>query len=114
MHVYSEDILEETPKDMDNEARTPAKDNLFTVNHSSPLLNKEMTNFLHRLTIRLSFAGKRARPEMQVAAAFFCTRVKVLNESDYVKLARFIQYIRHTIHIPLVLRWDGSGTPLWS
>ena len=48
-----EDILEEAPKDMDNEAKTCAKDGHFTINHSLPLLNKKKADFFHRMTARL-------------------------------------------------------------
>lgn len=34
-------ILEEAPKDMENGARTSAKDSLFTIDYSFPLLNKK-------------------------------------------------------------------------
>ena len=95
-------------------ARTPAKSNLFTVDPNSSLLNTKEADAFHRRTTRLLFAAKRARPDIQVAVAYLYTRVKVSNQSDYDKLTRVIRYIRRTIHMPLVLGWDKSGTLLWS
>jgi hypothetical protein len=62
----------------------------------------------------LLFAAKRARPDLQVAVAYMCTRVKAPTVSDYHKLARTIKYLRSTNFMPLVLGWDGSGVLTWS
>ena len=115
MYDFLEDILEDAPDDMDGtNARTPVKSNLFTVDHNSPLLNAKEVDAFHRKTACLLFAAKRARPDIQVAVAYLCTRVKAPDQSDYAKLTRVIRYIRRTIHMPLVVGWDKSGTLLWS
>jgi hypothetical protein len=66
-------------------------------------------DFYHRTTAKLLFAAKRARPNLQVAVAYMCTRVKAPTVADYYKLGRTLKYLRGTIFIPLVLGWDGSG-----
>ena len=114
MFDYLEDILSEMPSDMDGIARTPAQDDLFTVDEHSPLLNEKDADFYHRTTARLLFAAKRARPDLQVAVAYMCTRVKAPTVSDCHKLGRTIKYLRGTIYMPLVLGWDGSGVLTWS
>jgi hypothetical protein len=114
MYDYLEDILEEMPADMNGTAPTPASDNLFDVDNDSPPLNVKEADFFHRTTARLLFAAKRARPDLQVAVAYLCTRVKSPNQSDYRKLTRVIKYLRLTIFIPLVLGWDGTGQLTWS
>jgi hypothetical protein len=91
---YLEDILSEMPSDMNGTAKTPARDNLFTIDNSSPLLNVKDADFYHRTTARLLFAAKRARPDLQVAVAYMCTRVKAPTVADYHKLVR-------TIHNPI-------------
>jgi hypothetical protein len=111
---YLEDILSEMPSDMSGTAKTPARDNLFTIDDSSPLLNVKDADFYHRTTARLLFAAKRARPDLQVAVAYMCTRVKAPTVADYLKLVRTIQYLRATIYMPLVLGWDESGQMTWS
>jgi hypothetical protein len=116
MYDYLEDILEEMPDDMNGTAPTPASGKLFEVDEDSlPLNEKESDFFHHRTTARLLFAAKRARPDLQVAVAYLCTRVKCPNQSDYRKLTRVIKYLRRlTIFIPLVLGWDGTGHLTWS
>ena len=53
---------------------------------------------------------------MQVAIAYLCTRVQepTVEVKDYVKLSRVIKYLHVTVHLPLVIRCDESGTLLWS
>ncbi|MGK3737709.1 MAG: hypothetical protein ACI90V_004556, partial [Bacillariaceae sp.] len=114
MYDYLEDILEEMPGDMNGTSPTPASDNLFDVDEDSPALSEKEADFFHRTTARLLFAAKRARPDLQVAVAYLCTRVKSPNQSDYRKLTRVIKYLRLTVSIPLVLGWDGTGQLTWS
>jgi hypothetical protein len=114
MYDYLEDILNEMPDDMNGTAPTPASNNLFDVDEESPSLNEKESDFFHRTTARLLFAAKRARPDLQVAVAYLCTRVKNPNQSVYRKLARVIKYLRLTIFIPLILGWDGTGHLTWS
>jgi len=114
MYDYLEDVIEDMPDDMKGSAPTPASDNLFDVDEESIPLNEKESDFFHRTTARLLFAAKRARPDLQVAVAYLCTRVKCPNQSDYRKLARVIKYLRRTVSIPLVLGWDGTGQLKWS
>jgi hypothetical protein len=99
---------------MNGTVPTPASDHLFETEDESPALNEKESDFFHRTTARLLFAAKRARPDLQVAVAYLCTRVKSPNQSDYRKLTRVIKYLRLTISIPLVLGWDSSGQLKWS
>jgi hypothetical protein len=99
---------------MDGTAVTVASDHLFTVNPECEKLNLETADYYHRTVARLLFASKRARPDLQTAVAYLCTRVACSDKDDYKKLKRVIQYIRDTIHLPLVLWWDGPGNLVWS
>ena len=56
---------------------------------------------------------KRARPDMQTAIAFLCTRVKQPDVDDWKKLARAIRYLRGTKDLGLTLEADGSGIIKW-
>jgi hypothetical protein len=114
MYDYLEDILVEALDDMDGSAVTVASDHLFTVNTDCEKLNPETADYYHRTVAHLLFASKRARPDLQTAVVFLCTRVACSDKDDYKKLKRVIQYIRDTIHLPLVLGWDGSGNLVWS
>ena len=71
-------------------------------------------DYFHRMVARLLFVAKRARPDLQVAVTFLCTCVSAQTRQDYNKLATVIKYIRHTIHLPLLIGWDESGVLIWS
>jgi hypothetical protein len=114
MYDYLEDVLSDMPDDMRGTSPTPASDNLFDVDEESTLLTEKEADFFHRTTARLLFAAKRARPDLQVAVAYLCTRAKYPNQSDYRKLTRVIKYLRLTVSIPLVLGWDDTGQLIWS
>jgi hypothetical protein len=95
-------------------APTPASDHLFETEDDFPALSEMELDFFHRTTARLLFAAKRAHPDLQVAVAYLCTRVKSPNQSDSLKLTWGIKYLRSTIFIPLVLGWDGTRQLKWS
>ena len=114
MYDYLEDIIVEAPDDMDGIAVNVASEHLFKVNPECEKLDHEVADYFHRTVARLLFASKRARPDLQTAVAFLCTRVAKPDKDDYKKLKRVIQYIRDTIFLPLVLGWDESGILTWS
>ena len=60
------------------------------------------------------FASKRARPDIQVCVAFLCTQVKSPTEQDYKKVGRVISYLQETVHLPLMIGADNSGTLTWN
>ena len=64
--------------------------------------------------MRLLFASKRARSDIQVCVAFLCTRVKPPNEQDYKKLGRVISYLKETVHLPPVIGANDSRTLTWN
>ena len=116
MFNYLEDIIVEAPLDlkMGPKHKTPASGKLFHIDNTSPLPSTEKVELFHWLVARLLFALKRARPDIQVAVAFLCTRVKSPTEEDYKKLGRLIRYVGETIHVPLILRADDSKTLVWN
>jgi len=63
---------------------------------------------------RLLFLSKRARPDLQTAIAFLCTRVQSPDVDDNKKLGRVMRHLRETIFLPLVLGWDETGNTYWS
>ena len=59
------------------------------------------------------FLCKRARPDIQTAIAFLCTRVKCPDEDDYKKLTRVMRYLRGTELLPLTLEADDTHVMRW-
>jgi hypothetical protein len=73
---------------------SPAADNLFDVDESSPALPERERKIFHRLVARLLYLAKRCRPECLLAVSFLTTRVTKATEEDRVKLNRLISYLR--------------------
>jgi hypothetical protein len=73
MSDYIEGILGEAPDDMDGTAVTPAALNLFTVRTDADKLDDGDADTYHRLTAKLLYLCKWARPDLQTAIAFLTT-----------------------------------------
>jgi hypothetical protein len=114
MIEYITDTLDNLPEDMQGEAATPAGKHLFKVDKDTPtLFNDDDATMFHHNTAKLLFAAKRARPDLQLAVAFLCTRMRAPDTNDYKKLGRLMKYIWATIGLPLILAMDKSGKIRW-
>jgi len=83
---------------------TLAATHLFDVNDGVLKLRRKETDAFHRNVARLLlFLSKRARPDLQTAVAFLCTRVQSLDVDDKKKLGRVMRHLRETIFLPFVL-----------
>ena len=60
----------------------------------------------HTTVAKLLFLAKRSRPDLLVAVAFLCSRVKSPDIDDYKKLARVIKNLRMTKDLHLVIGCD--------
>jgi len=115
MYDYIEQVLSEVDSSlMCGSSTSPATRNLFTVNDEGIKLGKQDADAFHRNVARLLFLSKRARPDIQTAIAFLCTRVKSPDTDDTKKLGHVLRYLRDTVFLPLVLGWDKSGNIYWS
>ena len=115
MYDYIEQILGEAELSISNgPSITPAGSNLFKVNNNAEKLSKDKADQFHRSVAQLLFLSKRARPDLQTAVAFLCTRVKEPDVDDAKKLARVMRHLRKTVFLPLSLGWDGTGNIYWS
>ena len=110
---YVQGMLDEIPDDMNGESATPASKFLFEVNADCDKLDTETADMFHHNTAKLLFLCKRARPGIQTAVAFLCTRVKGPDTDDYKKLTRVMAYMRATVNMPLTLEDDGSNIIKW-
>jgi hypothetical protein len=114
MFDYIANMLEAIPDDMKGESATPAGAHLFQINEDDPtLLDEAEAVMFHHNTAKLLFLAKRARPDIQLAVAFLCTRVKHPDIDDYKKLGRLMKYLEATIGLPLVLAMDKTGRIRW-
>ena len=90
---------------------TAAPESLFKTAKESPKLNEKLKDYFHTTTARALYLGKRARPDLQTAVAFLCTRVREPDEQDYKKLNHLMRYLQATKHYPLMkisLYIDGA------
>lgn len=115
MFDYLHEIIENLPEHLiaTRNTTSPAADHLFTVNEDAERLNTADAEIFHSYTAKLLFAAKRARPDIQTAIAFLCTRVKSPDVDDWKKLKRVLGYIKETIFLPLTLGSDGTGNIYW-
>ena len=108
MDDYVEKILEDSDKRHGGAAVTPANNNLFSIDHDSPLINITDSQFFHTSTAKLLFLAKRARPDILTAVAFLTTRVKSPTKEDFDKLGRVIKYLRATPNLCLSLEANSK------
>jgi hypothetical protein len=113
MQDYIRKVIEEAPDDMDGTTATPAAYNLFDVDKNGVPLSNYKAELFHYFTAKLLFLCKRARPDIQTALAFLCTRVKAPDQHDYKKLARVIRYLRGTATLHLTLQIDKVTAIKW-
>ena len=55
-------------------------------------LDASTADLFHCIVAKLLYVAKRARPDLQVAVAFLCKRVKCPNVGDWKKLGRLVRY----------------------
>jgi hypothetical protein len=113
MVPYLQSIIDEFPEEIMGTRVTPAADYLFHVRDDASPLPEEQAGIFHRTVARLVWVQARGRRDTQTAVSFLMTRVKAPDEDDWGKLKRVLQYIKGTIHMPLVLSADSMTMPKW-
>ena len=89
MYDYIEQVLSKVDHSlMSGSSTSSATRNLFTINDEDSKLSKQDDDSFHRNVAKLLFLSKRARPDIQTAIAFLCTRVKSPDVDDNKKLGR--------------------------
>ena len=83
------------------------------MNEDSPRLGTSESEAFHTVVAKLLFLCKRARPDMQTAVAFLCTRVKGPTNEDQMKLVRAVRCLRATKDLTLTLRADNLSVVKW-
>jgi hypothetical protein len=73
-------------------AKTPATNDLFTIQNAEPLDPKGKEDF-HAKVAKLLYLAKRTRPDILTACAFLATRVNCSSVEDAKKLERVLKYL---------------------
>jgi hypothetical protein len=114
MKDHIEEMLAETPDDMDGEAGTPALLHLFTTrDEPGGLLDEDGSEYFHHHMAKLLFLSRRARPDIQTAVSFLTKRVKAPDQDDCKKLRRTMQHLRGSIDLVLTLEADSKRILKW-
>ena len=87
---------------------------MFKVNSDATKLDDKTADLFHHYTAQLLFLSKQARPDLQTAIGFLCTRIMAPDVDDYKKLASVMKYLQMYPHLPLILGSDGKGKIYWS
>jgi hypothetical protein len=103
MADYVKGILDEAPSDMDGTAASPAANHLFSVNDKSDKIDAKRADLYHRLTAKLLYLSKCARPDFQTAVSFLTTRVTQPNIDNWKKLGQSIKFLHKTKDLWLTL-----------
>ena len=82
---------------VDEVVNTPARPRLRDINLECTQLCSEKQEVFHSIVSKLLWTIKRARPDLETAIGFLCTRVSKSDEDDWLKLRRAIAYIKCTI-----------------
>ena len=114
MEHYIDMMLQDAPDEMEGTATTPAAPHLFKVNNKDPqLLGTEKKKIFVHLVMQGLYLSQRGRPDIRTAIAFLCGRLRSLDEDDYKKLIRMMQYLRGTKGMVLMLRASDEGIIWW-
>jgi hypothetical protein len=109
-----EEMLAETPDDVDGEAGTPASLHLFTAQDGpGGLLDEDGAELFHHHTAKLLFLSRRARPDIQTAVSFLTKGAKAPDQDDCKKLRRTMQHLRGSFDLVLTLEADGDQILKW-
>ena len=68
----------------------------------------------HTTVAKALFLTMRSRPDIRLAVAFLCTRVKEPSTYDWFKLVRMMNFLKRTKQDCLTLAIDDSNTIQWS
>ena len=94
-------------------AKTPASEHLFKTCEDMKVLLEKQVAIFHTFVAKNLFALKHAQPDISVAVAFLCTRVKNPDEDDWKKLIWLVHYLCGMAELPLILCADSATVVKW-
>jgi len=102
MKAYIDALMEEY--EVVGSAASPAKNDLFDIDRSSPLLSEKERQVFHTKVAKALYVAKHERLDAMLAVAFLTTRVTVATEQDQEKLDRLFKYFNANRDIPLIVK----------
>ena len=67
----------------------------------------------HHTTAQILYIAPRWRRDIQTKVAFLTTRVKKLDEEEWMKLRRCLKYVKGTKHMKLTISVDSLSIVKW-
>ena len=109
MKGYLQEAIDESGLYVQRTATTPARKNLFVVNESAPLLDKQASESFHSVVAKLLYVSIRARMDLLLAVGFLCTRVSKSTIEDQNKLKRVLEYVKGTMDLEYTVGADDMN-----
>ena len=105
MMEYISSIITAFPEEISGFRATPAADHLFDVRDPQDAcpLPEEQARTFHHTVAQLLLLSACARCDIQRVTAFLTTCVKAPDKDDWGKVKRLLQYLKCTVHMPLIL-----------
>ena len=88
---YIGKIIDNIPEDMKGVSSTPAVHHLFDISEYATKLSQANAYLFHHFVAQLLYPSKRARPDIQIAVSFLCTRFRGPDTDDYRNLVRVMK-----------------------
>ena len=110
---YVQSMIDEFPEELSGRAATVANDGMFDTSRGKKLGALKAEAF-HTTVAKALFLTMRSRPDIRLAVAFLCTRVKEPTTYDWFKLVRMMNFLKRTKEDCLTLAMDDSSNIVWS
>ena len=107
MEGHIQDAINSFGEQINSAVATPAERNLHEVRATAEQLEGDKAAIFHSVTAKLLHISKRARPDIETAVAFLCTRVSKSDEDDWKKLKRVLKYLYGTLDMRRVIGSNG-------
>jgi hypothetical protein len=101
-HGFIKDLIEKYP-DFSKAPKTPANDDVFTIDKSSPKCDKK--EYLS-LVMSLMYPARLTRPDILAPVTILATRSENPTISDFSKLLRILAYLSESVDVGLI--YDGK------
>ena len=92
---------------------SPAANYLFDINPECEKLSSEEADQFHHFVAKLLYLAKRTWPDILLAVAFLCTRVKGPDRDDYKKLGWCLSDVQGTKELCLTLEAKDMSVIHW-
>ena len=97
MKKHIEEALDWFGENITERPVNPANKNQFNVEPGSKEIDTGKSDISHSVVVKLLYVCKRARPDVETAIAYLCTRVSKSTNDDWKKLRHVLAFLKNTI-----------------